>query len=163
MVVYHRVLEMMSSKPNHALAAAMTATEWESPSAIRGSARPVASKSAATSGRFGLYRSTTNPATIAPTPNEPEITPQAEAPPRERTAMTGPSTKKAGSAKLPQACASRLIQYQGRIASSCQPSARSAMNDPGAGSVRGGTRSTARQARLTKKEAASAAKSQPVP
>jgi hypothetical protein len=77
--------------------------------------------------------------------------------------MTGPSTKKAGSAKLPQACASRLIQYQGRIASSCQPSARSARNDPGAGSGRGGTRSSARQARLAKKEAASAANSQPGP
>src|ERR1700722_18230953 len=163
MVVYHRVFEMMSSKPNHALAAVISATECESPSASRGSARPAASRSAVTSGRRGLYRSTTMPATIAPTPHDPEMAPQAEAPPSERTAMTGPSTKKAGSAKLPQACASRLIQYQGRIASSCQPSARSAMNDPGAGSVRGGTRRTARQARLTKKEAASAAKSQPVP
>jgi hypothetical protein len=150
---------MISSKPNHAFAAAITATECESPSAIRGSARPVASRSAATSGRRGLYRSTTNPAAIAPTPNEPEMTPQAAAPPSECTAMTGPSTKKAGSAKLPQACASRLIQYHGRIASSCQPSARSARNDPGAGSGRGGTRSSARQARLTKKEAASARRS----
>jgi hypothetical protein len=163
MVVFHRVFEMMSSKPNHALAVAITATECESPSESSGSARPAASRSAVTSGRRGLNRSMTTPATIAPTPHDPETIPQAAAPPSERCAMTGPSTKKAGSAKLPQACASRLIQYQGRIASSCQPSARSARNDAGAGSVRGGTRSSARQARLTKKEAASPANSQSVP
>src|SRR5580693_4449177 len=77
--------------------------------------------------------------------------------------MTGPSTKNAGSVKLPQACAHSVIQYQGRIASSCQPSPRSATNDAGGGIARRGTRSSARQTRLTRKVAASTANSHPVP
>ena len=39
----------------------------------------------------------------------------------------------AGIAKFQHAWAIRLIQYQGRIASSCQPSARSARNYPAPG------------------------------
>jgi len=77
--------------------------------------------------------------------------------------MTGPSTSSAGTAKFQHACAIRLIQYQGRIASSCQPSARSARNDPAGGADRSGTRSRARQITLTANVAASKANSQPVP
>src|SRR6202021_3666085 len=78
-------------------------------------------------------------------------------------AMTGPSTNRAGTTKLQQAWASRLTQYQGRMASSCQPSARSTRNDRAAGTGRGGTRSRARQTRLTRNDAASAANSEPGP
>ena len=145
------------------MAAQISGTERENASASSGSAPRVSSRFPTTSGRRGLTRSTNSPAATAPTPNEAEISPQAVAPPSDRAAMTGPSTSIAGIAKFQHACAIRLIQYHGRIASSCQPSARSARNDPAGGSDRGGSRSIARQITLTTNVAASKANSQPVP
>src|SRR3984885_15143605 len=156
MVELNMLFDHTTSNANTTSATVISATESENASASGGSAISVVSKVATTSGRRGLTRSAIRPPPIAPTPHPAEMKPHADAPPSERAAMTGPSTKKAGSVKLPQACATRVIQYHGRIASSCQPSARSAVNDAGGGIGRGGTRSSARQARLTKKVAASA-------
>src|ERR1700744_4167934 len=113
MAANHTLLETDKVNPNSALAAASSATECPGPSASSGTAKQAASTSANTSGRRGRTRSATTPPPIAPSPHPAEMTPQAQAPPSDRAAMTGPSTKNAGSAKLPQACASRLIQYQG--------------------------------------------------
>ena len=128
MAVNQTLFPMIIVKPNAASAAAISATEREQASASRGSARPAMSRSVATSGRRGLTRRAAMPPPTAPAPHDADSTPQAGAPPSERAAMTGPSTNRAGIAKLPQAWASRLTQYQGRMASSCQPSARSARN-----------------------------------
>ena len=89
---------------------------------------PARSRSAVTSGRRGLTCRPARPPATAPAPQAADSTPQAAAPPSERAAMTGPMTNRAGMTKLPQAWASRLTQYQGRMTSSCQPSARSARN-----------------------------------
>src|SRR6202035_2539034 len=133
MVEVNMLFDHTTSNANTTWAAVISATEWENASVSGGSAIRVVSRVATTSGRRGLTRSATRPPAIAPTPHPAEMKPQADAPPSERAAMTGPSTKKAGSVKLPQACATRVIQYHGRIASSCQPSARSAVNDAGGG------------------------------
>src|ERR1700684_3140682 len=163
MVALNMLFDHTTSNANTTSAAVISATEWANASASGGSAISVVSRVATMSGRRGLTRSATRPPAIAPTPNPAEMQPQADAPPSERAAMTGPSTKNAGSVKLPQACAHSVIQYQGRIASSCQPSPRSARNDAGGGIARGGTRSSARQTRLTEKVAAATANSQRVP
>src|SRR5579863_6320568 len=139
MVDVNMLLDHTTSNANTTSAAAISATEWENASASGGSAIRVVSRVATTSGRRGFTRSATRPPAIAPTPHAAEMKPHADAPPSERAAMTGPSTKKAGSVKLPHACASSVIQYHGRIASSCQPSARSAVNDAGGGIGRAGT------------------------
>ena len=62
---------------------------------------PAMSRSAATSGRRGLTRRPTMPPATAPDPHDADRAPQAAAPPRERAAMTGPSTNRAGTTKLP--------------------------------------------------------------
>src|SRR3984885_8958084 len=120
-----------TSNANTISAAVISGTQSENASASGGSAISVVSRVATTSGRRGLTGSAIRPPPIAPTPKPAEMKPQAEAPPSERAAMTGPRTKKAGSVKLPQACAHSVIQYQGRVAGSCQPSPRSATNDAG--------------------------------
>src|SRR3984885_1322307 len=151
MVELNMLFDHTTSNANTTSATVISATESENASASGGSAISVVSRVATTSGRRGLTRSATRPPAIAPMPKPAEMKPQADAPPSERAAMTGPSTKKAGSVKLPQACAHSVIQYQGRIASSCQPSPRSATNDAGGGIGLRGTRNSARHTRLTTK------------
>src|ERR1700733_13845593 len=118
MVELNMLFDHTTSNANRTSATVISATESENASASGGSAISVVSRVATTSGRRGLTRSATRPPAIAPTPKPAEMKPQAEAPPSERAAMTGPSTKNAGSVKLPQACAHRVIQYQGRVAGS---------------------------------------------
>src|SRR6201996_8679018 len=133
MVAVNMLFDHTTSNANTTSAVVISATEWENASASGGNAISVVSSVATTSGRRGLARSATRLPAIAPMPKPAEMKPQAEAPPSDRPAITGPSTKKAGRVKLPQACATSVIQYQGRIASSCQPSPRSARNDAGGG------------------------------
>src|SRR5580700_3180501 len=116
MVDVKMLFDHTTSNANTTSAAAISAAERENASASGGSAIRVVSKVATTSGRRGLTRSAIRPPPIAPTPHPAEMKPHADGPPSECAAMTGPSTKKAGSVKLPQACAISVIQYQGRIA-----------------------------------------------
>ena len=98
-----------------------------------------------------------------PTPNAASTRPHGPAPPRSRSAITGPSTIIALNRQLPRAAETTVAQTQVRLANSCQPSRSSDRNDAPAARAWGGSRRAARQRALSANEPASAAIAQPAP